>query len=147
MKTPDTNTPVVQGGDNMPEGQASRIAALLNESTERGLVSLVEKLAPLIQGNRLHNVVDLLSLVSDAIDMFDDAMIQKLMNAFESGIGTFWSLTNAARYAQNAAENSATPSAIELQRVAGQEDVRRGLHFSLLFLAVLGRQMRKDADD
>lgn len=139
--------PVVQAMENAAAAQAQRLPEWLDDSTEQGLAALMEKLAPLIKGQRLHNVVDLLSLLSDVVDMTDDAMIQKLMKAYEGGIGAAWNLNNAARYAQNAASRTAPPSLLGLVKAAGQEDVRRGLHFALLFLGVLGRQMREDAEN
>jgi uncharacterized protein YjgD (DUF1641 family) len=117
------NTSSSDTGATLPE-TAAALSPLLDEATERGLKELLEKVAPLIQGRRFHNVVDLLSLASDGVDMFDDAMVQKLMKAYEESIGTAWAL-----------------------RTAGNEDVRRGLHFALQFLAVLGRQMNHDVEE
>lgn len=130
----------------LPE-TATALSPLLDEATERGLRELLEKVAPLIQGKRFHNVVDLLSLASDGVDMFDDAMVQKLMKAYEESIGTAWALGNAARYAQNQAATLPVPTLFGLLRTAGNEDVRRGLHFVLQFLAVLGRQMNDDVEE
>ncbi|MDR0253666.1 MAG: DUF1641 domain-containing protein [Brucellaceae bacterium] len=123
------------------------LSPLLDEATERGLKDLLEKVSPLLQGKRLHNVVDLLSLASDGVDMFDDAMVQKLMKAYEESVGAVWSLGNAARYAQNQTATLPLPSLFGLLKVAGNEDVRRGLHFVLQFLAVLGRQMDKTTEE
>lgn len=120
--------------------------AILDPATERGLMELLEKVAPLLQGRRFHNLVDLASLASDGVDMFDDAMVQKLMKAYEESTGAIWTLGNAARY--SAAQVSTTdspPSLFGLLRLAGNEDVRRGLHFALTFLSVLGHQMKDDA--
>lgn len=119
----------------------------MDEATERGLADLIEKAAPLLQGRRFHNIVDLLSLASDAVDMSDDAMIQKLMKAYEETVGGAWALGNAARFAQNEAATLPVPSLLGLMRAAGNEDTRRGLHFVIRFLAVLGRQMREDRHD
>ncbi|BBU60664.1 hypothetical protein MSC49_05990 [Methylosinus sp. C49] len=116
----------------------------LDEATRKGIADLLEKASPLLQGRRFHNIVDLLSLASDAVDMADDAMIQKLMKAYEESIGAAWTLGNAARFAANEAARKPTPSLLGLLRAAGDEDVRRGLHFALLFLAVLGRQTRDE---
>lgn len=126
---------------------AADAAPLLDEATERGLAHLLAKAAPLIQGKRLDNVIDLLSLASDGVDMFDDAMVQKLMKAYEETVGAAWTLGNAARFAAASTSASAPPSLLGLLRVAGQEDVRRGLHFVLVMLSVLGRQMREQAPD
>ncbi|ATQ68748.1 MULTISPECIES: DUF1641 domain-containing protein [Methylosinus] len=121
-------------------------ATRMSDETARGVSELLEKASPLLQGRRFHNIVDLLSLVSDGVDMADDAMIEKLMKAYEEAIGAAWTLGNAARFAANEAATKPTPSLIGLLRTAGDEDVRRGLHFALLFLAALGRGQRDDAE-
>ncbi len=140
------NTPSSDTGAALPETTAT-LSPLLDEATERGLKELLEKIAPLLQGRRFHNVVDLLSLASDGVDMFDDAMVQKLMKAYEESIGTAWAMGNAARYAHNQAASLPVPTLFGLLRTAGNEDVRRGLHFMLQFLAVLGRQMNDDVEE
>jgi uncharacterized protein YjgD (DUF1641 family) len=134
---------------NVTEPLVERIAqssALMDDATEKGLAELLEKVAPLLQAGRFHNVVDLLSLASDAVDMADDAMVQKLMKAYEEGIGAAWSLGNAARYAQTEAATLPVPTLFGLLRAAGDEDVRRGLHFGIRFLAVLGSRMKDDGE-
>ncbi|MBY6001339.1 MULTISPECIES: DUF1641 domain-containing protein [Alphaproteobacteria] len=123
---------------------APKALAAMDEATERGLAELLEKLAPLLQGRRLHNLVDLASLASDGVDMFDDAMVQKLMKAYEESVGAAWNVGNAARYAATQTAQAQVPSLLGLLRVAGNEDVRRGLYFALTFLSVLGRQMKDD---
>ncbi len=138
--------PTAAGADTPLLERLNQKSAFADEATEAGLVELANKLAPLIQGRRLHNVVDLLSLASDGVDMADDAMIQKLMMAYEDVISNAWMLSNAARYAANQAAVKPVPSRIGLLRAVGDEDVRRGLHFALQFLAVLGRQTAPRAD-
>jgi len=150
MNTPDTEGPTPR--PDLPEGdtlqaQTRKIAAMLDDAaTERGVKALIDKLTPLIRGQRLHNLVDLISLLSDTVDMSDDAMIQKMMKGYEDMVGTLWSLSNASRFAHNAASRAELPSLLGLLRVVGQEDVRRGLLFVLLFLGVLGKQMRNDTE-
>lgn len=126
-------------------GELTKTLAIMDPASERGLMELLEKVAPLLRGRRFHNLVDLASLASDGVDMFDDAMIQKLMKAYEESIGAAWTLGNAARYSANRVSAlDAPPSLFGLLRLAGDEDVRRGLHFVLTFLSVLGRQMKND---
>lgn len=128
-------------GDEQPLlERLNQESAFADAATEEGLIDLANKLAPLIQGKRFHNVVDLLSFASDTIDMADDAMIQKLMAGYEDLVSNVWMLSNAARYAQNKAAREPVPSLIGLIRASRDEEVRRGLHFGLQFLAVLGRQ-------
>jgi uncharacterized protein YjgD (DUF1641 family) len=57
-----------------------------------------------------------------------------------------WSLGNAARFATNEAATMPVPSLFGLLRATGDEDTRRGLHFVIRFLAVLGRQMRNEQE-
>lgn len=122
----------------------TRRLAVMDEATERGVIALLEKVAPLLQGNRFNNIVDLASLASDGVDMFDDAIVQKLMKVYEEVIGTAWSMGNAARFSAAKASTAETPSLFGLLRLAGDEDVRRGLFFALTFLSVLGGQMKDD---
>jgi len=145
------NTPAAEVSATSPstamQDEAQRLSQLFDDAaTERGWGALLEKLAPLIRGQRLHNIVDLMSLLSDTVDISDDAMIQKMMKGYEEMMGALWSLGNASRFAHNAASREKLPSLLGLLRVAGQEDVRRGLLFVLLFLGVLGRQMQDDAE-
>lgn len=67
-------------------------SAFADKATEAGLIDLANKVAPLIQGRRFHNVVDLLSLVADGVDMADDAMIQKMMSGYEDLVSNAWML-------------------------------------------------------
>lgn len=123
---------------------APALSSLLDPATEKGLTELLLKVAPLIQGKRFDNVVDLLSLVSDGVDMVDDAMVQKLMKGYEELVGAAWSLGNAARFAAAQTAVASPPGLFGLLRMAGQEDVRRGLTFALHFLSVIGRQMQPE---
>ena len=138
--------PTQTGADAPLLERINQESAFADEATEAGLVDLANKLAPLIQGRRLHNIVDLLSLAADGVDMADDALIQKMMVAYEDVVSNAWMLSNAARYAANTAARQPVPTRLGLLRAAGDEDVRRGLHFALQFLAVLGRQTARGAD-
>ena len=44
---------------------------------------LLKSLAPLMAGNRLNNLVDLLAVVADLLEMTDNAMVEKLAGVFE----------------------------------------------------------------
>lgn len=119
----------------------SLFPALQNEATRKGLSSLLDKMAPLIQGGRLNNIVDLLSLASDGVDMLDDATIQRLMKVYEDGVSVAWLAGNTVRYASAITAASSPPSLLGLVKLARQDDVRRGLHFALLALSIFGKQM------
>ena len=72
---------------------------LNDPATLQGVADLIGKLAPLLQGKRLHNLIDLLSAVSDVVDMADDAMIQKLMKGYENVVAGAFNISNAMNYA------------------------------------------------
>ena len=115
-----------------------------DQATLEGLAALLEKLAPLLQGWRLHNVVDLLSAVSDIVDMADDAMIQKLMKGYEELVAGAWMLGNSARFSMLQASQKPSPPTLwqSLKRLNQDADVRRGLNVALNFLGAVGRQAR-----
>lgn len=56
----------------------------------QSLAALLEKLQPLLAGGRLDNVVDLLSLLSDVVDIADNALVEKLAGVFEGLITVGW---------------------------------------------------------
>lgn len=116
----------------------------IDHATQKGLIELLEKAAPLLQGKRFHNIIDLLSAVSDTIDMADDAMIQKVVKTADEAIGGAWTAGNAARYAAAQVSREPVPSTFQLLRKTGDEDFRRGLHFTMKFLSILGKQMHND---
>lgn len=120
------------------------IPALQDQATLDGLSDLMTKAAPLIQGRRLHNIVDLLAATSDVIEMSDDAMVQKLMALYENAIGTTWAISNALRYAAAQAAQDETPPTIlqSLRRLNKDEDARRGLSMAINVAAEFGRQAK-----
>ncbi|MDN3553092.1 hypothetical protein QWY74_06365 [Halomonas almeriensis] len=118
--------------------------ALQDPATLEGAASLIEKVAPLLQGERLHNIVDLLAATSDVIEMTDEAMVQKLMALYEESIGGVWAVSNAVQYAaaQSGAEEVPPTLWKSIRRLQNDENARRGLDTTINLLAELGRQSR-----
>lgn len=118
------------------------LPALQNEATLAGISDLLDKLAPILQGRRLHNIVDLLAATSDVMEMTDDAMLQKVMGLYEDSISGVWMLTNALRYASAQAAAEAEPPTLwqSIRKFSKDEDARRGLDVVTNILAELGRQ-------
>lgn len=117
---------------------------LQDQATLDGLSDLIMKAAPIIQGRRLHNIVDLLAATSDVTEMADDAMVQKLMALYEDGIGGAWTISNALRYAAAQAAHDEPRPAIwqSMRRLSKDEDARRGLSMAINLAAELGRQAK-----
>lgn len=120
---------------------------LNDAATQEGMAALVEKLAPLLQGRRFHNLVDLLSAVSDLVDMTDDAMVQKMMKGYEDLTASAFNLNNLMRHAGAQAGAEKEPPTVwqSLRRLNRDADARRGLAMALAMLGLLGRQARQDA--
>lgn len=118
------------------------LPALQDEATVAGIADLLDKLAPILQGRRLHNIVDLLAATSDVIEMTDDAMMQKVMGFYEESINSVWMLTNALRYASAQANSKPEPPTLwqSIKHFNRNEDARRGLDVAISVLAELGRQ-------
>lgn len=115
---------------------------LSSEATLEGLADLIEKVAPLLQGRRLHNIIDLLAATSDVIEMADDAMIQNLMALYEDGVGTAWLLSNTLRHASLLAGQDEKPPTLwqTVRRFSNDEEARRGLSMVVNVLSLLGKQ-------
>ena len=120
---------------------------LNDPATLQGMSALVEKLSPLLQGKRFHNLVDLLSALSDVVDMADDAMIQKMMKGYEDVVASAFNVNNVMRYASAQAGADENPPTVwqSLRQLNRDPDARRGLAMALAMLGLLGRQARQDA--
>ncbi|WP_223436413.1 MULTISPECIES: DUF1641 domain-containing protein [unclassified Pseudomonas] len=107
-----------------------------------GLVALMAKLQPLIDGGRLDNLVDLLSLISDIIDLLDPAMVEKLARLLENATATTWTLSNAVRMARaEVAAAPEPPGVYALIKLLNEPDTRKGVAVVLKTLNVIGRQL------
>lgn len=120
---------------------------LNDPATLDGMAALAEKLAPLLQLKRFHNLVDLLSAASDVVDMTDDAMVQKMMKGYEDLTASAFNLNNVMRYAGAQAGAEEEPPTVwqSLKRLNGDVDARRGLAMALAMLGQLGKQARHGA--
>ncbi|AKA26203.1 DUF1641 domain-containing protein [Pseudomonas chlororaphis] len=107
-----------------------------------GLDALLEKLQPLLDGGRLDNLVDLLSLLSDLVDLLDPPMVEKLARLFEEATAVTWSLGNALRLAKaETVAQEAPPNLRQLLSLLRDADTRRGMALVLRTLSVVGRQL------
>ena len=68
---------------------------LKNIKLPEGTEHLLEKLSPLLALKRLDNIVDLISLISDLIDITDNSTIEKLSNSFEDALVPIWEISTA----------------------------------------------------
>lgn len=101
---------------------------------------------PLIEGHRLDNLVDLLSLLSDIVDLLDPAMVDKLALLFEQVTSVGWSVGNAVRVARAELLREQPPSLKDLLRLLRDADTRRGLVLVLGSLRSLGRQLAAEQE-
>lgn len=115
---------------------------LSNPDAQEGLEELLQKLEPLLAGRRLNRIVDLMSVISDVVDMTDDYMVEKLCKTYEEAIGAAWTVGNVTRMASNEVRQlSEPPGTWELIKMARDKDAQRGLAFMLMVAKGLGKQM------
>ena len=106
-----------------------------------GLQALLDKLQPLLDGGRLNNIVDVLSLGADLVDMVDAALVEKLAVQFEEFTALNWVVGNAVRSAKRQGEQDASAlGTLALLRLLQDPDPRRGLTLVLRTLQAIGRQ-------
>lgn len=107
-----------------------------------GLDALMAKLQPLIDGGRLDNLIDLLSLTSDIVDLLDAAMVEKLARLFENATAATWTVSNAVRMAHaEVAAAPEPPGVYALIKLLNEPDTRKGVAVVLKTLNVIGRQL------
>ena len=116
---------------------------LNHPATLESLDALLDKLAPLIQGQRFNNLVDLASALSDVVAMADNAMVQKLARDYENLAAAAFNLNNAFRHATAEAGQGEPPTLWQtLRQFNRNEDARRGLAMVVSLLTLLGRDAR-----
>ncbi|MFC6339846.1 DUF1641 domain-containing protein [Pseudomonas sp. CCM 7891] len=106
------------------------------------LQALLEKLQPLLDGGRLDNMIDLISVASHAVDLLDVALVEKLAGLFEQATSLSWDLGNALRMAKAQTQAQEKPDSLYgLLVLLREPDTRRGVGLVLRTLNVIGRQL------
>ena len=112
----------------------------VSDATVARLEALLAKTDPLMAGQRLNHLVDLLSVLSDAEELVDTGVIENVVQNADEAIGAMWTAGNAVRLASSQISQMETPpSLLGLLRITRRPEVRRGLAFMLLTLEALGR--------
>ncbi|QJW57600.1 hypothetical protein HL670_04519 [Serratia plymuthica] len=115
----------------------------MNSPEHESLTVLLEKLEPLLAGGRLNNVVDLLSLLSDGVDIADNALVEKLAGLFEGVVAAGWEGGMALRMAHTELQLDTPPANFRsLYALLRQPDTLLGLMLVLRTLQIIGGRMR-----
>ncbi|MGQ5836443.1 hypothetical protein ACUNIZ_18835 [Serratia sp. IR-2025] len=123
----------------------------MTESTVHGdefqsLAGLLEKLRPLLAGGRLDNVVDLLSLLSDVVDIADNALVEKLAGVFEGLVTVGWEGGTALKMAHSELQLNPPPANFRAAyALLKQPDTLLGVMLLLRTLQIIGRRTRDGA--
>ncbi|CAI1948214.1 hypothetical protein [Serratia marcescens] len=112
----------------------------------QSLAALLEKLQPLLAGGRLDNVVDLLSLLSDVVDIADNALVEKLAGVFEGLVTLGWEGGTALQMAHSELQLNSPPASFRaLYALLKQPDTLLGLTLLLRTLQIIGKRARDSA--
>lgn len=118
----------------------------MNASEHEPLAALLEKLQPLLAGGRLDNVVDLLSLLSDLVDIADNVLVEKLAGVFEDLVAAGWESGTALKMAHTELQLDSSPATFRaLYALLRQPDTLLGLMLVLRTLQIVGQRMRSSA--
>ncbi len=128
-----------------------------NENTQAKLIELLnsdsanhfaDKLAPLLQLNRLDNIVDLVSLLSDLIDILDSGTVEKLANAFEDTLTPVWELGTAYNMARmETVYEDKSYNFRSVYNLLKDKDTLRGLATILRTLQIIGSRLPKSHEE
>lgn len=120
------------------ENQSKLIELLNSESGDH----FADKLAPLLQLNRLDNIVDLLSLISDLIDITDNSTVEKLANSFEDILAPVWEFGTAYNMAKmEEIYNSKNPNFRSVYALLKDPNTLRGISTVLRTLQIMGSRL------
>lgn len=118
----------------------------MNASEQASLAPLLDKLQPLLAGGRLDNVVDLLSLLSDLVDIADNALVEKLSGVFEGLVAAGWEGGMALKMAHTELQSDPSPANFRsLYALLRQPDTLLGLMLLLRTLQIIGQRIRSGA--
>lgn len=118
--------------------QTKLIELLNSESGEH----FAEKIAPLLQLKRLDNIVDLLSLVSDMVDILDAGTVEKLSNAFEDTLTPVWEFSTAYNMAKmEAVYDDKSHNFRSVYSLLKDPDTLRGISTVLRTLQIVGSRL------
>jgi hypothetical protein len=118
----------------------------MNASEQASLAPLLDKLQPLLSGGRLDNVVDLLSLLSDLVDIADNALVEKLSGVFEGLVAAGWEGGMALKMAHTELQSDPSPANFRsLYALLRQPDTLLGLMLVLRTLQIIGQRVRSSA--
>ncbi|WP_145586328.1 hypothetical protein [Yersinia kristensenii] len=103
---------------------------------------LLSKLQPLLAGGRFNNAVDVLSLLSDVVDIADNALVEKLAGVFESIVAVGWESGNALRMANTELRlNQETVNYRSLYSLFRDRDTLVGITLLLRTLQIIGQRI------
>ncbi|HHH2170834.1 TPA: hypothetical protein ACPZH4_001906 [Yersinia enterocolitica] len=109
---------------------------------EVDFTELLNKLQPLLAGGRLNNVVDMLSLLSDVVDIADNALVEKLAGVFEGIVAIGWESGNALRIANTELRlNQETINYRSLYSLFRDRDTLVGITLLLRTLQIIGQRI------
>ena len=136
----DTQTEEFSPEGSMSTDTLDAGSQTVSDATVARLEALLAKTDPLMAGQRLNHLVDLLSVLSDAEELVDTGVIENVVQNADEAIGAMWTAGNAVRLASSQISQMETPpSLVGLLRNTRRPEVRRGLAFMLLTLEALGR--------
>ncbi|EKN3598488.1 TPA: hypothetical protein ACPZUD_000144 [Yersinia enterocolitica] len=109
---------------------------------EVDFTELLNKLQPLLAGGRLNNVVDMLSLLSDVVDIADNALVEKLAGVFEGVVAVGWESGNALRIANTELRlNQESVNYRSLYSLFRDRDTLVGITLLLRTLQIIGQRI------
>ncbi|MBP6562085.1 MAG: hypothetical protein KA214_01275 [Neisseriaceae bacterium] len=126
-----------------PNGtHADPLSILKALENDQGLAELLTKIQPLIAGNRLHNLVDVLSLLSDLVDISDNAIVEKLSGVFEGVVSATWEGGSALSMAHTEMQFQQNKHSLRsTYTLLKHPDTLKGIALVLRTLQIIGKRI------
>lgn len=111
-------------------------------SKNKEMEQLEEKVAMLVQTNRMNNLIDLMAVISDNIEMMNDDAIEKVIKKVDGAATAAFMAENAVKFAKRElSKGKEYTSVFQLLGILKDPDVARGLSFTIHMLRGLGKQI------
>lgn len=100
-----------------------------------------DQMTMLVQTGRIDNLIDLLSVVSDQIEMTTTPMAEKMVKSLDNITSAGFVTENAVRYAMRENAKNEIPSLFGILKMMKDDETRKGLAFMLNLTKGIGKQL------
>lgn len=114
----------------------------MSAEIDKDIEQIKEQFSMLVKTNRMGNLVDLLSVISDNIEMMNDDMVEKAIKKVDGAATAAFIGENSIKYAKKELQKGNEYGSIfQIMGAMKDPDIKKGISFTLHMLKGLGKQL------